>query len=334
MKIRIVAVAVIGCAAAAGCGTSAAHTAATPVASQLAATPVVSESPALSTCTIYAQQHDARIAVSPGDQAKCDELIKDLAGGGAFWSYTPNRQAVGDLQQACDMTSPNGTYEAVVLDDSGGFIGQDVCSGMASSGWTTSPTPGPLAQQISQQQADLASASASASAAAAQASQAAGVQAALQRDVATLASDTTTLDGDTTLAGDIKTMRSGLATEQSDAGAVPEASCEDGSRGADAAQVDADASQVDADASQVASDVQALQDNPVGGDISSVQSDLSQLSGLGASPDTGTAGALAAGRKALADLAAAISWAQDQASGLDGQAHAIAQHADAQAAGC
>jgi hypothetical protein len=52
------------------------------------------------------------------------------------------------------MTTPDGTYEAVVLDDSEGFIGQDVCSAMASAGRTTSQTPGPLAQDAASLDSD------------------------------------------------------------------------------------------------------------------------------------------------------------------------------------
>lgn len=68
-----------------------------------------------------------------------------------FWSYTPNGQALADLTQACDVTSSDGTYEAVVLDDNGGFIGQSACPDFIAAGWTVSQTPGPLAQQIAQQ---------------------------------------------------------------------------------------------------------------------------------------------------------------------------------------
>jgi len=124
-------------------------------------------------------------------------------------------------------------------------------------------------------------------------------------------------------------MKKDIGTEQSDYNQVPGASCGDGSKGADAAQVDADSAQVDSDLSQVQSDVQSLQDNSVSADISKVQSDLSQLRSLGASPDTDPTAALAAGNKALREMASAISWAQGQANGLDGQAHQIAKQADA-----
>jgi hypothetical protein len=331
MNIKIVAAAVIGCAAAAGCSTGAAHTAATP-ASQIAATPVASESPALSTCTIYAQQHDAQIIVSPGDQAECNELIKDLASGGAFWSYTPNGQALADLQQACDMTSPDGTYEAVVLDDSEGFIGQDVCSGMASSGWTTSPTHGPLAQQIAQQAGQQQQAQASASAAAATQQQISGLQSSLQSDVSTLAQDAASLDSDNSLATDVQAMRNDVAAEQTDYATVQSDDCT--SRPGDAGTVDGDSGTVDGDQGTIQGDISTLQSNPVSSDISKVQGDVSQLKSLGTTPATDPAAAIAAGHKALKDMASAIAWAQQQSSALDGQAHQIAKAADALANGC
>jgi hypothetical protein len=127
----------------AGCGTSTGPSAGTsPAANQSSNAPSAAGS--LPGCTIYAQQHDAQIDVTP-DQGECNELIKDLAGGDAFWSYQPNGTTLYSLQQACDVTSSDGTYEAVVLDDPGGYIGQDACSGFASAGWTVNRTPGPLA---------------------------------------------------------------------------------------------------------------------------------------------------------------------------------------------
>jgi hypothetical protein len=329
MEIRIAAAAAVIACGAAGCGgITPSHTAASPAASQPAA---------LSTCTIYAQQHDAQIVISPDGQAQCDLLIKDLAGGDAFWSYTPNGQAVGNLQQACDMTTPDGTYEAVVLDDSGGFIGQDVCSGMAQAGWTASQTPGPLAQQLAQQGAQQQEAQASASASAATQQQISGLQSGLQSDVATLGQDAASLDGDSSLADDIKSMKSDLGTEQADYATVQGGTCSSagGSRETDAATVDTDSATVDTDLATVQTSITGLQDNnQVSSDISKVQGDVSQLKSLGATPATDPTAALAAGNKALKDMASAITWAQQQGSALDGQAHQIAKAADALANGC
>ena len=335
MKFRTAAAAAVIACGLAGCGIGAPHTAASPAA----ATPAGASQPAAlsDTCTTYAQQHDAQIVISPGGQAECNELIKDLAGGDAFWSYTPNGQSVGNLQQACDMTSPDGTYEAVVLDDSGGFIGQDVCSGMASSGWTASQTPGPLAQQLAQQGAQQQQAQASASAAAATQQQIAALQSSLQSDVATLAQDAASLDSDNSLAGDIKSMKSDLGTEQTDYATVQSDTCSSagGSRETDAATADTDSATVDTDLATVQTDITGLQDNnQVSSDISKVQGDVSQLRSLGASPATDSAAALAAGRKALSDMNAAIAWAKQQGGAIDGQAHQIASAADALANKC
>ena len=311
----------------AGCGSAAGSS---------AANNTQQPSAAASTCTIYAQQHDAQIVVAPGDQAECNELIKDLAGGDAFWSYSPNGQSVGNLQQACDVTSSDGTYEAVVLDDPGGTIGQDVCSGFTSYGWTVSQTPGPLAQQIAQQGAQQQQAQASASAAASTQQQIASLQSSLQSDVSTLAQDAASLDSDKTLAGDIQTMKTDLGTEQTDYATVQSDTCSSagGSRETDAAGVDTDSAGVDTDLAGVQTDISGLQNNSVTRDISTVQSDVSQLQSLGASPATDPTAALAAGNKALKDMNAAISWAQQQGSTLDGQAHQIANAADALAKAC
>jgi hypothetical protein len=325
-----VAAAIIACGAA-GCATSAAHTTVAPAASPQSA------APSLDVCTIYAQQHDAQVAVSPSDQTECNELIKDLAGSDAFWSYTPNGQALSDLQRACDMTSPDGTYEAVVLDESGGYIGQDVCSGMASGGWTTSQTPGPLAQQIAQEAGQQQQAQASASAAAATQQQISGLQSSLQSDVSTLAQDAAGLDTDNSLAGDIKTMKDDLGTEQTDYATVQGDTCSSagGTKETDAATVDTDSATVDTDLATVQTDITGLQDNnQVSGDISKVQGDISQLRSLGASPATNPAAALAAGHKALKDTNAAIARAKQQGGAIDGQAHQIANAADVLANKC
>jgi hypothetical protein len=80
-------------------------------------------------CTIYAQQHDAQIDVNP-DNGECDQLIKDLsAGGDAFWSYQPSGPALDSLTQACDVTSSDGTYEAVVAYQIADSVGTGPCAG-------------------------------------------------------------------------------------------------------------------------------------------------------------------------------------------------------------
>ena len=284
-----------------------------------------SQAASLGTCTIYAQQHDAQIVVSPGDLSECNELIKDLADGLAFWSYTPNGVSVTSLVQACDVTSPNGNYEAVVLDDNGGFIGQDVCSGFTSSNWTVSPSPGPLAQQIAQQQAQAQQAQASASAAAATQQAISQAQQALASDVNTLASDAATLDNDNSLAGDISSMKQDYATEQSDFSTEQSDSCD--SMGGDADTVGGDADTVGGDLDTLNGDITDLQAGDIQSaknDLASVNTDLGTLRSLGATPDTDSSAAVAAGKKALRDAANAISWAQGQGNTINGEAQQLA----------
>jgi hypothetical protein len=179
-------------------------------------------------------------------------------------------------------------------------------------------------------------AQASASAAAATQQQIAALQSGLQSDVTTLAQDAARLDGDNSLAGDVQAMKNDLGTEQKDYATVQNDTCSSagGSRETDASTVDTDASTVDTDQSTVQTDISSLQNNQVSSDISKVQGDVSQLKSLGASPDTDPSAALAAGNKALKDMASAIAWAQQQASALDGQAHQIAKAADALASRC
>jgi len=203
--------------------------------------------PSLDTCTICAQQHDAQVEVSPGDTSECNELIKDLSSSGTFWSYTPSGGSLLYLTQACDVTSPDGTYEAVVLDDSGGFIGQDMCSAFVSGNWTVSQQPGPLAQQIAdaqaQAQAHQTQASASASQASAQAAQSAESSAAddvangnsdqcinasttVYNDAATTVYNdvlTTVFNDAGTTATDIASLRKDIATVQGDQSALASA---------------------------------------------------------------------------------------------------------------
>lgn len=181
------------------------------------AAPAATAAPSLDVCTLYAQQHDAQIQVSPGDTSQCGELIKDLASSGTFWSYTPNGGSLLSLTVACDVTSPDGNYEAVALDDSGGFLGQEVCSDFASSGWTVNQEPGPLAQQISDQQGQAQQAEASASAASASAEASQSAEANAQDDVAALKQDTS-LSGDVSQVGsDVTQTDSDLTQTRTDA---------------------------------------------------------------------------------------------------------------------
>jgi hypothetical protein len=312
----------------AGCGAAARPSAVQSPAAQAAP----SSGTGLDTATIYAQDHDAQIVISPGDQGETDLLIKDLASGGTFWSYTPNGQSVSSLQQACDLTSPNGAYEMVVLDDPGGFIGQDVCTGAASYGWTASKTPGPLAQQIAQEQAQAAQASATASAASAQAQNVSQAQQSLASDVSTLQSDSSSLNNDNSLAGDVKSMQTDYATEQADYRTEQADTCD--SMGGDAGTVGGDAGTVGGDLGSLNGDVQTLQSGGIQSvktDISNIQKDLSTLQGLGAPPGTDSSAAVVAGNQALKSAANAISWANQQGNSINSQAQQLASTAQAYA---
>ncbi len=187
-----------------------------------------------------------------------------------------------------------------------------------------------------QESASAAMAAASTSASAATAQAIANADASLSTDAARLTQDAATLDGDKTLATDIQGMRSDLATEQSEYATVQADACSSagGSREGDAATVAGDKATVDGDVSTVNGDVTSLQSNSVGGDMTSVRGDLSQLQSLGAPPATDPSPAIVAGNKALQDLRAAVAWAQQQSSGLDGQAGQIDRAAAAFAAKC
>jgi hypothetical protein len=321
-RTLLAAGAAAGFLALAGCGGSASTSQA---ASQGSSAPGPAST--LPECTIYAQQHDAQIDVSP-DQGECAELIKDFAGEDAFWSYQPNGTTLDSLQQACDVTSPDGTYEAVVLDDPGGYIGQDVCTSFASSGWTVNQSPGPLAQQIEREQNQQAQAQVSASAQAQHDQSVASAQSSLATDVSTLASDAATLDSDSSLAGDISSMQQDYASEQSDFTTEQSDSCDvmDGEAdtvGGDADTVGGDLDTLNGDITDLqAGDIQSVKN-----DLSAVQRDLSTLQGLGASPDTNAQPAIAQGNTALKNAASAISSAQSQGNSIYSAAKSLATQA-------
>jgi hypothetical protein len=58
--------------------------------------------------------------------------------------------------------------------------------------------------------------------------------------------------------------------------------------------------------------------------VRTVQSDLGTLQGLGATPETDSAAAIAAGDKALKSAANAIAWANQTGNGIDNQAQQLA----------
>jgi hypothetical protein len=177
-----------------------------------------------------------------------------------------------------------------------------------------------------QQQAQASSAAAQQQAQQQQAQQVSNAQQSLSSDISTLESDATTLNNDTTLAGDISTMKSDYGIEQSDYQTEQSASCPTAS--GDAGTVSADGATVGSDLSTLNSDIQVLKgSSDVGGiqsDIAAVKNDVSTLQNLGASPSKDPSSALAAGNKAISNANAAIGWANQQGSAIDGEAQHLA----------
>jgi hypothetical protein len=287
------------------------------------AAPVSTTPPSLDICTIYAQQHDAQIEVSPGDTSECNELIKDLATSGTFWSYSANGASPMSLTQACDVTSSDGTYEAVVLDDSGGFLGQEACSAFAAGSWTVNAQPGPLSQQITeaQAQAQQIQASASASAASAQAAQSAESSAA--DDLAALKQDTS-LSGDVSqVGGDVTQTGSDLRQTRSDAAGGNGDQCINASTTVynDAATTVYNdvLTTVFNDAGRTADDIATLRK-----DIATVQGDQSALASSGLPGTPGARAAISAARAAISSAISTVNGYIDHANGDLSAAYTVA----------
>jgi hypothetical protein len=153
----------------------------------------------------------------------------------------------------------------------------------------------------------------------------------LTSDIATLTQDAQSLDNDKTLAGDIQQMQTDLATEQSDYQTELGDTCDDKSD--DAGTVSDDAGSVSDDLSSLQDDEQSLQDNDVSQDLSAVASDAATVTNLGGIPQPDPTAAIKAGKKAVEDLSAAISWATSEGNSINGQAQQVASEAQA-AANC
>jgi hypothetical protein len=277
----------------------------------------------LNTCTIYAQQHDAEIIVSPGDKSECDTLISDLSDGGAFWSYTPNGISLANLVQACDVTSSDGTYEAVVLDDSGGFLGQGACSGFVTAGWTTSQQSGPVARNVTAQQQELQQQQASASAAASQGAANQEQEQNAQNDVSTLTQDANFSSDVSSVANDVQSTDNDVATTRSDAANGNGDQCINASTTVynDAATTvyNDDLTTVYNDVGAVASDI-----SKVRGDIATVQSDQAALQNSGLPATSGAAAAISAAQSAIASAISTVNADIDHANGDLDTAYQIA----------
>lgn len=305
---------------------STSHQASQASAASPAVSPDAPASPPLATCTIYAQQHDARISVAGSDgNSECDTLITDLSSSGTFFSYQGTVPSEDGWSQVCDVFS--GSYEAVVYDDGSKIIGQEICSSFVSSGWTEQQGLGPLADQIAQQLNEQQQAQASASAAQAQASAQQQAQDALAKDVPALVQDSSSLETDHSLADAVQSMKNDLGTEQTDWQTEQNASCSSFEIGGDASTVGGDASTIGGDLSSLQGDVTSLQSGDIAtvkNDLSAVQQDLATLQGLNTTPDTDSSAAVAAGNKALADSANAIAWANGQGNSINSQAQQLA----------
>jgi hypothetical protein len=328
-------------AALAGCGASTIRDASNDT------TPSTSGSSNSGDCILGANSADVEVGVAnPTDS--CSTWISNLAAMGLVW-YPISQLAVpgsagsaddDTMEQACDLT--NGSQELYVEDGGGQSYGDTICSKEEQNGWTPEGSPGPLAAQAQQEAQQQAQAAASAAAAQASASAAANLaqeisqdQQNLQSGLGTLASDSSSLNTNTQLASDVNQMKTDYQTEQNDYQTEQQqGSCSDGSMGDDAATVSDDAATVDDDLASLQDDLQSLQDTgtttggaSIGGlevDVATVNSDVSALKGLGATPAQDPSSALATAKTDLGNANAAVTWAQQQGKAIDTEADQLA----------
>lgn len=291
----------------------------------------------LNTCTIYAQHYDAEVIVTPGRSSECGTLITNLTGGGMVWAATPNAGSLGDLTEQCDLTSSNGTYEAVVMDESGASVGHATCNGFETAGWTANTQAGPLARFVAAHQQALLQQQATVSASTGQAQQVTSAQRALEKDLATLQSDNSALTSGKSLTSAVNQIKRDYAHEQADYAREQHDSCP--AAAGDATTVGQDSATAVSDLNTLAGDVENLQ---VGGiqsvqtAVSNVNADVSTLRNLHATPTVNPAPAIAAGNTALASAWNSISTAQGQGKTIVTEAQALAATAQSLASqhGC
>jgi hypothetical protein len=291
----------------------------------------------LNTCTIYAQRYDAEVIVTPGRTSECNTLITNLTGGGMVWAGTPNAGSMGDLTEQCDLTSSDGAYEAVVMDESGASVGHAACNGFETAGWTANTQAGPLARFVAAHQQTLLQQQATVAASAGQAQQVTSAQQALETDLTTLQSANSALTSSKSLTGAVNQMKRDYAQEQADYAREQHDSCPVAA--GDATTVGQDSATVGGDLNTLTGDVENLQ---VGGiqsvqtAVSHVNSDLSTLQSLHAAPTVNPASAIAAGNTALASAWNSISLAQGQGKTIITEAQALAATAQSLASqhGC
>lgn len=269
-------------------------------------------------CMLGANGADVEVGIAD-PTVSCSQWIRNLAGDGLVWypigaMVLPGSPGTADqetMAQACDLT--DGTQELYVEDAGGQIYGNSICSAEEQNGWTPEGSPGPLAVQAEQAAQRQAQAQASASSASEQASTDAAAEQQAQNDVTTL--EGFSLSSDLTkLAGDLTQTSNDLAAEKTAAAAGPNAD------GGDCYNLD---SNVDYDAqSNVEYDAQEdfgydLRENLVPDlssgrqDIRAVQSDLSNLQGLGLPAPSGARAAITAAQN---EIGRAISTANSDIS--------------------
>jgi hypothetical protein len=156
----------------------------------------------------------------------------------------------------------------------------------------------------------------------------ANAQKQLSDDVGHLSSDAASLDNDTSLSQYLQTEKSGYGTEQQAYQQEQTDGCPAAS--GDAGAISGYASAVGGYDNSLQGGVSSLQDggiSTVKGDLTAAANDLSALKGLGASPQTPTSSAVAAGNNALTDAASAISYATSQGNQYVSEANSLAHTA-------
>jgi hypothetical protein len=277
----------------------------------------------MNTCTIYAQHYDAEVIVSPGRASECGTLITNLTGGGMVWSAAPNAGVIGNLTEQCDLSE--GSYEAVVMDESGASVGHATCNGFETAGWNVNTQAGPLARFVAAHQQALLQQQATVAASAGQARQVTSAQQQLETDLITLQRVNSALANSTSLTGALNQMKRDYAQEQADYAREQHDSCP--AAAGDATTVGQDSATVGSDLNTLTGDVENLQ---VGGiqsvqaAVSNVNSDLSDLQSLHAAPTVSPATAIATGTTALASAWNSISSAQGQGKTIIDEAQALA----------
>jgi hypothetical protein len=286
----------------------------------------------LNTCTVYAQHYNAEVIVTPGRTSECDTLITNLTGGGMVWASTPNAGSMGNLTEQCDLMSAGGTYEAVVMDESGASVGHATCSGFETAGWNANTQAGPLARFVAAHQQALLQQQATVAASAGQAQQVTSAQQALETALTTLQRANSKLTRSKSMTRAARQKKSAYAQEAVTPAAADRAGQQPGR---------------DDRGPGFRHGRQRSQHSHGGGKppgpgasnvhrVSNVNSDLSSLQSLHAAPTVNPASAIATGSTALASAWNSIAAAQGQGKTIITEAQALAATAQSLASqhGC